>query len=136
MKKWFLWLSSTIILVAILAVLTYEKVEIYSNFTKVEVNKNPYNFNTISNNDSITHIFKLRNITNTLLVIEKVLPSCPCTQVSFDKKKWLKNEVVSITAKFKPTKNQKGDVKTVIFVQCNAEKGIVKLELNGKIKNN
>jgi hypothetical protein len=136
MKKWLICTFCVILFLTILSVLTYEKNEVYTNFTKVEIDHNPYTFKTITNKDSITHVFKIKNTTNTILIIDKVLPSCPCTKVSFDKNKCLKNEVVSITAKFKPTKNQKGDVKTVIFVQCNAEKGIVKLELNGKIKNN
>lgn len=136
MKKTLIWIISGLFFITLLFILTYEKVNSYTDYTKVEIDNNPFNFNTISNKDSITHIFKIKNITNTLLVIEKVLPSCPCTKVSFDKNKCLKNEVVSITAKFKPTKNQKGDVKTVIFVQCNAEKGLLKLELNGNIKNN
>ena len=134
MKKIIIWIISGILFIKSLFILTYEKVDSYTNYTEVEIDNNPFDFNTISNNDSLTHIFKIKNITNTLLVIEKVLPSCPCTTVSFNKNKCLKDEVVSVKAKFKPSKIQKGVVKTVIFVQCNAEKGIVKLELIGKIK--
>lgn len=136
MKKGLILILSILLLLAALAILTYEKVEVYTKFTKVEITGNPYNFNSISNKDSITHIFKIKNTTKTILVIDKVLPSCPCTKVKFDKNTCENGETVSITANFKPTKTQNGIVKTLVYVQCNAEKGLLKLELNGKIKNN
>ena len=136
MKKWLIWILFAILFLTILSVLTYEKTEVYTNFTKVEINHNPYTFKTITNEDSITHVFKIKNTTNTILIIDKVLPSCPCTKIKFDKNICRNGETVSITANFKPAKTQKGIIKTFIYVQCNAEKGLLKLELNGNIKNN
>ncbi|WP_374540367.1 DUF1573 domain-containing protein [Flavobacterium sp.] len=134
LKKYILIILTLFLLLTIAAIITHKEIKSYSKFTKLKIDKNPYTFGTINNNDSITHIFKIKNLTDTLLVIEKVLPSCPCTKVSYNKNKCIKNETVNIIVKFKPTKTQKGEVKTFIYMQCNAEKGVVKLEINGKIK--
>lgn len=135
MKKKILIVFGIVLFVLILSILTYEKHSIYDNFTEVETSKNPHFFGEITSKDSVEHKFEIKNITNTLLVIDKVLPSCPCTKVKFDKKKCIKGEIVTVSVKYKPTLKQKGNVKTLVFVQCNAENGIIKLIMTGKIKN-
>lgn len=100
----------------------------------MKIDENPFNFGTISRNDTLKHVFKIINITKTILVIDKVLPSCPCTVSKADKKICKINETVNVEVLFIPKPSQKGKIKTVVFVQCNAEKGILRLELIGNIK--
>ena len=136
MKKGVLIILGIILFVLILGLLTYEKYSVYDNFTEIQTSKNPYFFGEITLKDSVQHNFTIKNTTNTILVIDKVLPSCPCTKVKFDKKKCLKGEIVTISVKYKPTLKQKGKVKTLVIVQCNALNGIIKLTMNGNIKTN
>ncbi|CAM3800513.1 DUF1573 domain-containing protein [Flavobacterium gelidilacus] len=120
--------------IIILSLLTYKEDVIYDKFTKVKIDNNPFDFGTIGANDTIKHIFKLTNTTNTLFVIDKILPSCTCTVSKTDKKKCKNGESANVEVTFIPTKNQKNTINTVVFIQCNAEKGVLKLELTGKIK--
>ena len=115
-------------------ILTYKKESNFDKFTIVKFENNPFNFGTISKNDTVKHIFKITNTTKTVLVIDKVLPSCPCTISKTDKKICKINETANIEVLFVPKPNQKGKIKTVVFVQCNADKGILRLELTGNIK--
>lgn len=134
MKKIFLISVIIIITIFILSLITHKEVKTYSKFTTLEIPQNPYNFGAITNRDSINHIFKIINKTNTLFIVEKALPSCPCTKATINKNKCVKNDTILVNVKFKPTKAQKGQVKTFVYLQCNAEKGVVKLEITGIIK--
>jgi hypothetical protein len=134
MKKKIIITGAVLFSILLLGVLTYKKETTFDKLTKIEVENNPFDFGTISVNDTIKHVFKIKNITKTPFVIQQVLPSCTCTVTKFDKKICRLNEIVSIEASFIPKPNQKGKTKTTVFVQCNAEKGVVKLELIGNIK--
>jgi hypothetical protein len=134
MKKKLLIIGTIIVSIVLLSILTYKQEVRFDKFTSVNIENNPFNFGTITKNDTIKHTFKITNNTKTLFVIEKVVPSCTCTVSKTDKKVCRLNETVNIEVSFIPKPKQKGKTKTVVFVQCNAEKGVIKLELIGNIK--
>lgn len=133
MKKIYI-IGIIILSIIILSILTYKEDVVYDKFTKVKIENNPFDFGTINATDTIKHIFKITNTTNTLFVIDKVLPSCTCTVSKADKKICKKGESTNVEVTFIPNKKQKNDINTVVFIQCNAEKGVLKLKLTGKIK--
>lgn len=134
MKKKLLIIGAIIFSILLIGILTYKKEVKYDKFTTVQIENNPFDFGTIIENDTIKHIFKITNTSKTLFVIEQVVPSCTCTVSKTAKKVCSINETANIVVSFTPKPKQKGKVKTVIFVQCNAEKGVIKLELTGNIK--
>jgi uncharacterized protein YxeA len=134
MKKKLLIIVTIIFSILVIGILTYKKEVKYDKFTTVQIENNPFDFGTITENDTIKHSFKITNTSKTLFVIEQVVPSCTCTVSKTDKKVCNINETANILVSFKPKPQQKGKVKTVVFVQCNAEKGVIKLELTGNIK--
>jgi hypothetical protein len=134
MKKKLLIIVTIIFSILVIGILTYKKEVKYDKFTTVQIENNPFDFGTITENDTIKHSFKITNTSKTLFVIEQVVPSCTCTVSKTDKKVCNINETANIVVSFKPKPQQKGKVKTVVFVQCNAEKGVIKLELTGNIK--
>jgi hypothetical protein len=134
MKKKLLIIGAILLSISLLGILTYKKEAKFDKFTTVQIENNPFDFGTITESDTIKHTFKITNTSKTLFVIEQVLPSCTCTVSKTDKKVCNINETANIVVSFKPKPQQKGKVKTVVFVQCNAEKGVIKLELTGNIK--
>ena len=132
--KRLLILSALIFLLLSFLILKFDNEEVkFDKFTTVQIKNNPFNFGTITKNDTVKHIFRITNITKTPFIIEKVAPSCTCTVLKTDKKVCSFNETASIEVYYIPKQKQKGKVKTVVFVQCNAEKGVIKLELIGNI---
>lgn len=102
--------------------------------TKIEIDESTFDFGVITSNDTILHDFYVKNCTSTLLVISEVLPSCKCTKASIEKKKVKQNDSTKVSVRFVPKSNQIGEVSSVVYLQCNAEKGIVKLNLKGENK--
>lgn len=133
MKKKLVIIIIVFFTLVLISILTHKKETKFDRFTSVEVKNNPFDFGIITKNDTVKHVFKIKNITKTLFVIEKVMPSCTCTVTKTNKNKCNINESTNIEVVFIPKPNQTGKIKTVVFVQCNAEKGIIKLELTGKI---
>lgn len=132
MKNKLLITGAILISILLLGILTYKKEEKNEKFTTVKIDNNPFDFGTISEKDTINHVFKITNTSKKLFVIDQVLPSCTCTVSKTDSKICRLNESVNIEVTFYP--KQKGKVNTIVYVQCNAEKGVIKLELKGNIK--
>ncbi|MEY4835012.1 MAG: hypothetical protein RI980_1127 [Bacteroidota bacterium] len=134
MIKKIIILITIIIVIIVIGIVTYKTEKKFDNFTIVKIENNPLNFGTISRNDTIKHIFKITNTTKTVLVIDKVLSSCPCLFSKTDKKFCKINETANIEVILVPKSKQIGKIMTIVFVQCNANKGILRLELTGNIK--
>ena len=134
MKKKLIIICTIFLLFFLISILTYKKEVKFDKFTTVKIDNNPFNFGTIGENDTIKHTFSIKNTSKTLLVIDKVLASCTCTISKTDKNILKINETANIEVVFVPKSNQTGDVKTSVYVQCNAEKGVLKLELKGNVK--
>lgn len=134
LKKIFLIIFLSIFALFLLIVLTHKEVKQFDKFTIVEIENNPFYFGTLKHNDTLKHTFRITNKTNTLFVINKVMPTCTCTVSRYDKQICRKNESINIDVKYIPKLNQKGKISSIVFVECNAKKGVIKLELTGNIK--
>jgi uncharacterized protein YxeA len=102
MKKKLLIIVTIIFSILVIGILTYKKEVKYDKFTTVQIENNPFDFGTITENDTIKHSFKITNTSKTLFVIEQVVPSCTCTVSKTDKKVCNINETANIVVSFKP----------------------------------
>lgn len=123
-----------ILIFIILSYLTYENTTTFDKIAKIEIKNTDYNFGKITSNDTINYTFNIKNISNTPLVINKILPSCTCTVVDFIYPRvFRENEIAQIKTQFIPKKDQKGKIENVILVECNSNEGIIKLKLSGEV---
>lgn len=102
--------------------------------TKIYIENNEYDFGEISKTDTITHTFKIKNITNNPLKIDKIGTSCGCTTTNYSMGLIEKNNFAIIETKFIPKKNQRGKVRKSIVVKCNIDSSFVNLYVKGFIK--
>lgn len=134
MRKILIYTTIFILFLSILAILTYKEEKKFDKYADIKILNNPCNIGEITLNDTINHKFILKNVSNNLFVINKVFPSCTCTNVNYSKNKANLNETIEVNVKYIPKIEQIGNIKVVVFLECNANKGIVKLELLGKLK--
>lgn len=134
MRKPIVFISVTLFITLVIGILTYKEEVQFDKFTIVKIENNPFDFGIMSKNDTLKHTFTITNTSKTLFVIQKVLPSCPCTTAKSNKKTCRLNETVKVDVVFIPNLKRKGKTRTTVFLQCNAEKGVLKLELTGNIK--
>lgn len=127
-KKLLIFIVITAILV-LLFFLSYKEESQFNKFTKIEIDLNPVTYDTLNKKDTLKHIFELKNTTKVPFVIDKVIPSCNCLNATYDKKVSNLGEITKIYVHYVPKETDFGNTKISIFVQCNAEKGLVKLEL-------
>lgn len=134
MKKKYYIIVLVVGILILLSSLSYKEEVRFNKMTKVEITDNPFNFGEITKKDTIKHTFFIKNISKTLLVITRALPSCTCTLTSFDKKVVRFGESAKISVQYVPKSTHKGFVSSTVIVECNAEDGVVKLILKGKVK--
>ncbi len=133
MNKYLKYLIISIIVLIILFFLTYKEEKRFDKFAVIEIINNPYGFGEISLKDTINHRFLLINKSDNLFVIKKILPSCTCTGVKYDKTTAMKNDTVKVDVEYIPKPDQIGNVETIVFLECNADKGVLKLLLKGTV---
>ena len=109
------------------------KVE-YSKYAKVEVKNPKYDFGEIYLKDTINHNFILKNISDNIFYISKVLSGCGCTSVEYEKKIIQNGDEIIIKTQFIANETKLGKSKNIIIVEGNSEQGIIRLELNGIVK--
>lgn len=136
MKKKTLYIVS-IILVLIISIgfLTYKTETVFSEYAEVIVSEKNYNFGKKTKNDTINHTFYIKNISSIPFVITKVLPSCSCTVINSKiNLLYKKDETAKVSVQYIPKPEHIGkEIENIILVQCNANKGLIKLKIKGSI---
>jgi hypothetical protein len=120
--------------VIIVGIVTYKEEAVYDKYAKIEINDQYHNFGKISIRDTVNYSFQIKNVSNIPFLISKVLPGCTCTTTGYTKGIIKTGEIATVSAKFIPQSTKLGAVKSTVLVQCNAGKGVVRLELNGFVK--
>lgn len=90
-----------------------------------------YNFGTISLKDTINYNFKIKNIGENPLVINKIESTCNCTYFKYDNKPVFKNKELIIKSQFIPKKNKLGKNTASILIESNFEDRVIELKLEG-----
>ena len=104
------------------------------NITTIKLIEKEYNFGKISLCDTISHTFKIQNISEIPFKINQIGTSCGCTTSNFTKEEVNLNEFVIIEASFIPTKDKVGKIKESIVIDCNVEQGFITFYLTGEIE--
>jgi Cys-tRNA synthase (O-phospho-L-seryl-tRNA:Cys-tRNA synthase) len=93
-----------------------------------------YDFGTIKNGESITHVFQIINKGTAPLLIRSAYSSCGCTVASFPAKPILPDSTGSIVAGFNSAGNGVGVKNKVITIISNATSSPDLVTLIGKVK--
>jgi hypothetical protein len=105
-----------------------------NDFTRIDIEENMFDFGEIKSKDTIYHTFNIKNLTKTPFVIEKVLAGCECTSVVNFSDTTYFNQNAKIKIRFVPEKEDEGILNKVVLVQCNAQKGVVRLNIVGIVQ--
>jgi hypothetical protein len=92
-----------------------------------------FDFGTITLKDTINHIFKIQNISDSPLKISQVGTSCGCTGAIISDSIVSKNNFAEIKVRFIPKKEQTGKVTNSIVIEANTNPPYTTLYLNGFI---
>ncbi len=99
---------------------------------KIEIDSADFSLGTITENEeqSITHVFKIKNSGDSMLVISKVRPGCGCTTVSYDSL-ILPGATGTLTAAINAGNLHSGHFSKSITVTSNASDEPVALSISG-----
>ncbi|WP_299683970.1 DUF1573 domain-containing protein [uncultured Dokdonia sp.] len=104
-----------------------------SDLAAIEVIGKEYNFGEIKYDDTLTHTFKIKNVSNNYYLIDKVGVSCGCTSAIFTENPVIKNEYAQVEVGYIASKDDIGLVEKSIVVSDNSEKGFQILYLKGTV---
>lgn len=102
------------------------------NIAKVEFEKT-YNFGNITHNDTVKHIFKVKNVGENPLKITRIGTSCGCTGAILTDSIAEKGETCNIEIKYIPKKDQEGEIKNSVVVEANTNPTYFVMYLQGKL---
>ncbi|MGY0407821.1 MAG: DUF1573 domain-containing protein [Polaribacter sp.] len=103
------------------------------DIAKIEVIEKEFNFGNATLNDTIVHIFKVKNISNQILKIKKLAPSCRCTTSKDIDSIANKNEYVEFKIQYIPKKDDLGKISNSLVVEMNTEPPFTIFRLTGNI---
>lgn len=104
-----------------------------SKFPILKVEKE-YNFGKITLNDTIKHIFKLQNVSESSLKISQIGTSCGCTGAIISDSIIEKDKFAEIEVKFIPQKENLGKISNSIVIEANTNPPYTTLYLNGTVE--
>lgn len=105
-----------------------------SDLTSIEIEGKSYDFGTISQSDSVSHIFQIRNTGNIPLVIKSVKAGCGCTIPRWDSSPVTPGQYASVEVTYKPTISTEGFVTKSIVVQTNTDSTFHVLYITGNVE--
>jgi len=105
-----------------------------NGFTKIDIVENIFDFGQIKSTDTVYHTFTIKNITETPFVIEKALAGCGCTTIISFSDTTYYNEKATVDIRFVPDYESTGVLDKIILLQCNAQKGVVRLHITGIVQ--
>jgi len=120
-----------ILLIVIIGTLTYKEEEIYNINGKAEISVKEYDFGEITYLDTVNYTFKIKNIGNEFLIINKVLPNCTCTIIEYNSGIIEKDSIGEVKAQFIPEKTRLGKNTASILVEGNFNGGITHFKIKG-----
>ena len=100
--------------------------------TKVTFEETKYDFGNIDSKNVVSKEFKISNVGNAPLIINRVKPSCGCTVPKYPKKPVPPGESGIITVQFNP-KSRKGKQHKTVTVFANTKQGRHKLSFTANI---
>ena len=105
-----------------------------NSLAKIEIIETEFNFGKTTLNDTITHSFKIKNLTDTKLKINNLATSCGCTTTGTIDSIANKNETIEIKVQFIPKKEQLDkEVSNSVVVEMNTEPPFIILKLKGNV---
>lgn len=104
------------------------------NYARLDVVKE-FNFGSLKVKDTLKHIYKIKNISETPLKISQIGTSCGCTGAIISDSIIGKNEFAEIEVKFIPKKEQLGKISNSIVIEANTNPPFTTLYLNGFVTN-
>jgi len=134
MKKLYI-LFGIIVIIMIIGFATYKQEKSYSVNAKVEIPIMEYDFGEITYLDTINYAFKIKNVGKEPLIINKVIPNCTCTLLSYESGIILPNNETEIFAQFIPNKTRLGENSVSILVEGNFNGGVTHLKMKGIVNN-
>lgn len=93
-----------------------------------------FDFGTIAQKDTVNHIFKIQNTSDSPLKISQIGTSCGCTGAIISDSIISKNDFAEIKVRFIPKKEQTGKISNSIVVEANTNPPYTTLYLNGTVK--
>jgi len=100
-------------------------------FPELLVDNNEYNFGSINQKDTLTHLFSLKNNGSDLLKIIKISGSCNCLEPEITKKELLPDETASLKIRVMPKANYRGAFDEKVIIETNTKKIFETLSLKG-----
>ncbi|MCR5861886.1 DUF1573 domain-containing protein [Flavobacterium sp. J372] len=91
-------------------------------------------FDTISINDTMTHVFDVKNISDEDLIISKVGTSCGCTAAVISDSVVRPNNSAQVRVEFIARKEKTGDIKNSIVLRTNTEPPFTVFYIKGFVK--
>lgn len=104
-----------------------------SNKSSIKLVEKVFEFGKRTHNDTIRHVFKIKNMSNVDYIIDKVAQSCGCTTVKFTEGKVKENAFANIEIIYVPTVEEEGLVSKSVVVSDNSVDGFQVLYLKGEI---
>ena len=101
--------------------------------TKLEAKQKTFNFGTLTQEDSIEHIFIIKNTGSTPLIVRSASASCGCTTAEIPKIPILPGKTSQFKVKFKPGNSMQGVVSKSIVLQANTDKIFHVFYLKGNV---
>lgn len=130
MKKIYI-ITAVIIGLVLIGFATYKEDKFYNIYGKADIKVKEYYFGEITYLDTINYTFKIKNVGDEPLIINKVLPNCDCILVDYEKGIINKNNVAKISTKFIPQKTRLGLISLRILVEGNFNDGVTHLKMKG-----
>jgi len=104
-----------------------------NQLAKIGMPETEFNFGSITTGDTVTKVFKLQNISDTPLRIEKVGTSCGCTGAIVSDSIISKNQFAEIKVTYSPKEGDTGPVKNSIVIEANTEPNFTVFYLTGTV---
>lgn len=101
--------------------------------TTVQIDEKEFNFGTITESDSIEHVFIVKNTGEVPLKIISADASCGCTVPQFTKESIQPDSLARITVFFKPNKDAYGATEKSIVLKANTDSVFHVLYIKGNV---
>lgn len=105
-----------------------------SDFAVIEARKE-FDFGNITLNDTVNHVFRIKNISEVPLKISEIGTSCGCTGAIVSDSIVEKNEFAEIKVQFIPKKEKTGKIKNSVVIEANTNPSFTALYITGNVSN-
>lgn len=124
---------SFLLIVALLLLCCKKTNESMGGVAQVQQVNKKFSFGTITNKDTITHVFKVRNISEFAYKIDTVAASCGCASIEYSRSKFFKKQVAEIKVVYIPDPSDEGTIVKTVVVSGNNTEGFLTFYLTGEV---